>query len=119
MSVILVTHDIAVVQDYAQRIVIMYAGTTVEADVTDTVLGAPAHPYTAALLAARPSAGSPGARLVGIPGSPPSPRAWPMGCRFAPRCDRRTVECELARPLLHPDMHGAGVACLHPLRRPE
>ena len=94
---ILVTHDLAIVEQYAEQIAIVYAGETVEAGATEQVLRAPRHPYTEALLAARPQRALAGERLLGIPGTPPSPAAWPPGW-FAPRCDRHIAACDEVRP---------------------
>ena len=113
MSVILVTHDLALVEQYADRIAIVYAGVTVEGGATDLVFREPQHPYTTALLDARPHQTKVGNRLVGISGQPPSPSAWPRGCRFAPRCARQTAECAVARPPFVRNESG-GVACIHP-----
>jgi oligopeptide/dipeptide ABC transporter ATP-binding protein len=115
MSVILVTHDLAVIEDFANRIAIMYAGTTVEAGTTEEVLARPAHPYTVALLAARPGSVPAGSRLQGISGTPPAPEEWISGCRFAPRCSFRQSDCELSRPELEVGPNGHAVSCFHPV----
>ncbi len=93
MSMILVTHDLAVVQEHTDYTAIMYAGETVEFGRTSDVLRGDGHPYTRALLAARPGPMRTGERLGAIPGSPPSPGKWPPGCRFAPRCVHVAEKC--------------------------
>ena len=84
MSMIIVTHDLAVIEAVTDRVAIVYAGMTVESGITADVLAHPAHPYTRALLAARPSARKQNERLAAIAGVPPTPEDWPVGCRFAP-----------------------------------
>jgi oligopeptide/dipeptide ABC transporter ATP-binding protein len=98
MSLVLVTHDLAVVQEHTDATAIMYAGETVELGRTDDVLDGGGHPYTRALLASRPSQLRPGERLGVIAGAPPSPSEWPVGCRFAPRCTYATEKCREAQP---------------------
>ena len=101
MSVVMVSHDLAVVEETADCVAVMYAGITVEFGATAAVFASPAHPYTRALLAARPGARKPGERLMDIPGYPPNPHAWPFGCRFAPRCRHAAQECLDAVPTAH------------------
>jgi oligopeptide/dipeptide ABC transporter ATP-binding protein len=98
MALILVTHDLGVVSAVSDQVAIMYAGATVEAGATTDVLERPAHPYTEALLAARPSLLGVGHRLSAIRGYPPDPREWPPGCRFAPRCPRAIPDCDARLP---------------------
>ncbi len=86
MAIILVTHNLGIVADMAQRVVVMYAGKAVEAADTETLLRHPAHPYTKALLRAVPKIGHPKETLATIPGNVPSPRDFPPGCRFHGRC---------------------------------
>jgi peptide/nickel transport system ATP-binding protein len=92
MSLILVSHDLAVISEMCDRIIVMYAGQVVEEGAAADVITAPQHPYTHALLEALPQAGSRG-RLRSISGSPPSLIDVPAGCRFAPRCRFATQEC--------------------------
>ena len=91
-ALVLVTHDIGVIADICDRVAVMYAGQIVEHGETDSVLRAPRHPYTAALLRSVPSLTAAG-RLPVIPGLVPSPAAWPEGCRFADRCELATDAC--------------------------
>ena len=112
MALILVTHDLGVVSAVSDRVAIMYAGATVETGATSTVLEQPAHPYTRALLAARPGALGAGRRLSAIPGHPPDPREWPAGCRFAPRCPLAIAECVEAFPPVDVLDTGQHVRCI-------
>ena len=86
MAVLLITHDLGVVAEVADRVVVMYAGQVAETGTAREVFGAPAHPYTEGLLASLPRVDRPGERLRPIPGVVPSPTDWPKGCRFADRC---------------------------------
>ena len=113
-ALLLITHDMSVVKRVCSRVAVMYAGKIVESGPVGDVFASPRHPYTAALLDAMPSRHAPGERLPAIPGSVPSPLAFPLGCRFAPRCARATPECAAADPA--PAREGArACACLHPL----
>jgi peptide/nickel transport system permease protein len=86
-SVILITHDIALVAEYADQILVMYAGRVAEHGPVDAVIANPKHPYTQALLNALPDVNLPAtARLEAIPGELPDPSSPPTGCAFAPRC---------------------------------
>ncbi|MEN3280960.1 MAG: peptide/nickel transport system ATP-binding protein [Solirubrobacteraceae bacterium] len=102
MAIVVVTHDWGVVADLCERAVVMYAGTVVERTTVGEMFARPRHPYTEALMACDPTAGALGEPLRAIPGSVPSPGAWPTGCHFHPRCPLATEECrhrsvELAR----------------------
>jgi oligopeptide/dipeptide ABC transporter ATP-binding protein len=92
MSMILVSHDLAVITEVCDRIVVMYAGQVVEEGTVADIIAAPRHPYTRALLDALPQAGQQG-QLRSIRGSPPSLIDVPDGCRFAPRCGYVTDDC--------------------------
>jgi len=92
MSMILVSHDLAVITEVCDRIIVMYAGQVVEEGATADIITAPKHPYTQALLDALPQAGQRG-ELRSIRGSPPSLIDVPDGCRFAPRCRHAVDEC--------------------------
>jgi peptide/nickel transport system ATP-binding protein len=87
-AVVLITHDLGVVAETADRVAVMYAGRIVEVGDTHTVLGRPVHPYTIGLLAGLPRLDAPVERLTPIPGQPPNLAAPPAGCPFADRCDR-------------------------------
>jgi peptide/nickel transport system ATP-binding protein len=92
MSMILVSHDLAVITEVCDRIIVMYAGQVVEEGDAATIITEPRHPYTRALLSALPQAGHRG-KLQSIRGAPPSLIDVPGGCRFAPRCDLVTDDC--------------------------
>jgi peptide/nickel transport system ATP-binding protein len=98
MGMIFVTHDLGVASEIADRVAVMYAGRIVESGPAAQVLGAPAHPYTAALLASTVHGQPRGRDIDAIPGSPPDPRRLPQGCSFAPRCHRRIADCRHAVP---------------------
>ncbi len=93
MALLLVTHDWGVVAAVADRALVMYAGQLAETATADRLYRAAAHPYTRALLASSPGAGTPGERLPAIPGAVPAPGGWPAGCRFAPRCPEAEDAC--------------------------
>ena len=93
MAVLLITHDLGVVAGRTDRVMVMYAGQIIETAPTARLFAAPAHPYTQALLQSMPRLTGPVGRLVSIGGSVPDPTAWPTGCRFHPRCDRRITPC--------------------------
>jgi oligopeptide/dipeptide ABC transporter ATP-binding protein len=88
MSIILVTHNLGIVAEVADRVVVMYAGHTVEAAPTQQLLANPQHPYTQALLNAVPQLGHSDKQLTSIPGTIPSPENFSAGCRFYGRCVR-------------------------------
>jgi oligopeptide/dipeptide ABC transporter ATP-binding protein len=93
LSVLLITHDLGVVAEMADRVAVMYGGRIVEQGRTDDVLTAPAHPYTRALLASMAGA-APDGRLRAIPGNVPALGGLPAGCPFAPRCADRFDPCD-------------------------
>lgn len=100
-AILLITHDMGVVAESADRIAVMYAGSVVETGTTEQVLGAAAHPYTRALLRSIPTLDTPrGATLDVIEGTVPEPGHWPAGCRFAPRCPHAVEKCRSAAPRL-------------------
>ncbi len=101
LAILLITHDLGVVAEIADRAIVMYAGRIVEEATVDELLKNPTHPYTRALLAARPSlAASPGRRLPAIEGKVPEPGHKPPGCSFAPRCPESLEPCVTRRPEL-------------------
>ncbi|MHB8800483.1 MAG: ABC transporter ATP-binding protein [Thermoanaerobaculia bacterium] len=104
LAILLVTHDLDVVAETADRALVMYAGEIVEEGPVSRLLASPAHPYTRALLASRPVLGSGEGRrsLPAIDGVPAVPGAWPPGCRFAPRCPVVIDRCHRERPRLAP-----------------
>ena len=98
MALLLITHNLGLVGDIADRVGVMYAGQIVEEGNALDVLQRPRHPYTRALLKSVPELGRAGRRLESIPGTVPRPGDWPVGCRFAPRCPMARSECSL-RPI--------------------
>jgi oligopeptide/dipeptide ABC transporter ATP-binding protein len=113
MSLLFVTHDLAVIGELCDRVAVMYAGRLVETGPTSTVLDAPQHPYTDALLRSAPSFAGTGEPLHGIEGRPPDPWAFPPGCRFAPRCVFARDDCRAAPYELAPS-GGGETPCIHP-----
>jgi oligopeptide/dipeptide ABC transporter ATP-binding protein len=99
LALIIVTHDLGVVQSVTEEVAIMYAGAVVESGRTAEVLAAPAHPYTRALIAARPTVAQKGRRLLAIPGAPPGLADRPSGCPFAPRCAEAIDRCREQVPV--------------------
>jgi oligopeptide/dipeptide ABC transporter ATP-binding protein len=100
LSVVFVTHDLAVVAQITERIAVMYAGQIIEIGATEEVLSTPGHPYTEALLHSAPSFEERAGRLSGIRGHPPDPHAFPTGCRFADRCQYAQPDCRASDPKL-------------------
>ncbi len=96
MSVLFVTHDLGVVAEICDRVVVMYAGQVVEQSTCEPLFARPRHPYTEGLMAAMPQVATPGSPLLVIPGQVPDPGSWPVGCRFAARCDYAEEICEEA-----------------------
>ena len=97
LSLLLITHDLGVVAETADRIAIMYAGRIVEQGSVRDIFHRPAHPYTQGLLASIPG-GTPGAKLKAIEGTVPPLGQLPAGCAFAPRCPDRMDRCDTAPP---------------------
>jgi oligopeptide/dipeptide ABC transporter ATP-binding protein len=93
MSILLITHDLGIVNELADRVAVMYAGRIIELGPRTEVLGRAMHPYTQGLLRSMPALASPGRRLPEIPGVVPSPAEWPPGCRFATRCELADDRC--------------------------
>ena len=111
MGLILITHDLGVVGEIADRIAVMYAGRIVETGVTDTVFSAPAMPYTQGLMASIARVDQKGQRLNPIEGAPPDLARLPEGCSFHPRCPRATDRCRAERPALREIVPGRQSAC--------
>ena len=118
-AVLLITHDLGVVAETADRVAVMYAGRKIEEAPTASLFAAPQHPYTRGLLAASPEielgdvlTGRDRGRLTEIPGMVPALDAMPPGCRFAPRCPEAMPRCsEAVPPLLPSVIMGGLVAC--------
>ncbi|AKQ60375.1 ABC transporter ATP-binding protein [Bordetella hinzii] len=98
MSVILISHDLGLVAEFAQRVIVMYAGHIVEEAEAAGMFARPLHPYTEGLLRAIPKLDSAPGRLPAIPGNIPASGNWPAGCRFGPRCGLAEPAC-LSRPV--------------------
>ncbi|MEU0115645.1 ABC transporter ATP-binding protein [Streptomyces bobili] len=97
-ALLLVTHDLEVVRDHADRVLVMYAGRMSELGPAHEVLNRPRAPYTAGLLASLPQDGPRRRRLPTLPGTPPAPGALPPGCAFAPRCPLASDVCRTGEP---------------------
>jgi peptide/nickel transport system permease protein len=111
LAVLLVTHDLGVVAEICDSVLVMYGGVVAEYADVDALFNRPRHPYTRELLRAFPDLSRPKAGLVAIPGSPPSPNALPPGCRFAPRCPDASSRCHAEQPTLHVLDGGHQVRC--------
>ncbi|GIL29477.1 ABC transporter ATP-binding protein [Actinocatenispora comari] len=98
LSVLFITHDLGVLSALTSRTYVFYAGRVMETGPTGALLSTPRHPYTAALLGARPHGAAGVGSLRPIPGSPVVPGQAPPGCPFAPRCDFATADCTSAPP---------------------
>jgi oligopeptide/dipeptide ABC transporter ATP-binding protein len=97
-AILLITHDLGVVNELADRVSVMYAGRLAEEGEREEILGAPRHPYTQGLLRSMPARARHEERLAEIPGIVPSVGEWPSGCRFRTRCERAFALCAEADP---------------------
>ena len=114
MGLVLITHDLAVVAETAQRVCVMYAGQAVEIGSVPQLFNAPTHPYTEALLKAIPEHSQGQRRLTTLPGIVPGRYDRPVGCLLSPRCPYVQAHCREQRPTL--DAHERGAArCFYPL----
>jgi peptide/nickel transport system ATP-binding protein len=100
MGLLLITHDLGVVAEVCDRVVVMYAGQVVESGTVEEIFGLPRHPYTRGLLASLPGLEEERPELRPIPGSVPSPLSFPDGCRFRDRCMHAWERCREAPPLV-------------------
>jgi oligopeptide/dipeptide ABC transporter ATP-binding protein len=117
IGLLFITHDLGVVRQVADHVVVMYAGSIAEEGLVNDVLDNPQHPYTAGLLSARPHGsyiGS-GHRLAGIKGFVPEPHARPKGCCFEPRCENAQKKCRTDRPASTEIAEHHVVRCFHPV----
>ena len=112
MSVVMITHNMGAIADFADRVLVMYAGRVVEEAGVHEIFEKPHHPYAAALLASVPLLDDDRRRLAAIPGQLPNPSEWPPGCRFAPRCLQATAQCQEAIPDFRKVGVSARVACI-------
>jgi oligopeptide/dipeptide ABC transporter ATP-binding protein len=121
MGIILITHDLGVVAEACDRVVVMYAGQVVEMGPVRELFAQPGHPYTQGLLAAVPRPDQRGGKLAVIPGTVPSPARWPHGCRFRARCPYAWDLCHEQPSLLAagPNQHARCWLVEHPGRRAE
>lgn len=114
MALVMITHNMGVVSETAQRVAVMYAGQVMEERSADTLFNQPQHPYTEALLAAMPERSKGLSRLATIPGMVPGLYDRPSGCLFAPRCSYAQDSCRAQRPALRPWQDGF-VRCQFPI----
>jgi oligopeptide/dipeptide ABC transporter ATP-binding protein len=113
LAVLLVTHDLGVVAEVCDDVLVMYGGKVAEYGSVDEIFNNPRHPYTQRLLEAFPDVNNPTAALASIPGHPPALDEIPLGCRFEPRCHMRTEICKTTSPAARELNPGHIVACLH------
>jgi oligopeptide transport system ATP-binding protein len=119
MGLVLITHDLGVVNEVADKVAVMYAGKAVETGTIDDVFARPAHPYTEGLMSSIPQVEAKGGRLQPIIGQPPNLARIPSGCSFHPRCAHRRLgaaarpggECSIDVPPLRPVLPGREAAC--------
>ena len=116
VAIILITHNLGLVAQVADRVLVMYAGRKVEEAAAGPLFAHPLHPYTRRLLVATPRPGIGLERLAEIPGLVPSVLDLPPGCAFAPRCPMAVARCGMERPSLRRLEGGREVACLRRLR---
>ena len=118
MALVLISHDLAVVSQVAQRVAVMYAGEVIEMNRVPDIFARPHHPYTEALLAAIPEHNRGAKRLAALPGMVPGRDDRPSGCLFAPRCKYVVDDCRKGRPALdalEPSNALARARCIKPL----
>jgi oligopeptide/dipeptide ABC transporter ATP-binding protein len=113
MGLVMVTHDLGVIAETVDRVVVMYGGRVMEEGPVTAIFDAPRHPYTAALMSSIPGQMPGRRRLTEIPGNSPNPADPPSGCPFHPRCARATAACATDAPPLAPAGQGA-FACWNP-----
>lgn len=114
MSLIMITHDLGIIAEIADRVAIMYAGEIVETARVKELFAQPLHPYTIGLLRCIPRLGQPGRRLEAIGGNVPDPAAKPGGCPFHPRCFKAQKKCETVKPEMEEKKPGHWAACHFP-----
>ena len=116
MGLVLISHDLAVVSEVAQRVSVMYAGEVIETNHVPEIFTRPQHPYTEALLAAIPEHNQGARRLSALRGMVPGRDDRPAGCLFSPRCAYVEDACRAARPVLAEPAAGVQVRCIKPIR---
>lgn len=114
MSVIVITHDLGVVAEVVDRVLVMYAGVVVEHADVKPLFDSPLHPYTVGLMQSIPKLSESRERLRVIPGAVPNPLDFPPACRFHPRCYLAVDRCREEEPLLEEISHGHFVRCWRP-----
>ena len=118
MGLILISHDLGVVEGRTNDVNVMYAGRVVESAPTASVFAQPRHPYTEALISSMPTITNPShTRLSAIPGAPPPPLRRPKGCKYSPRCEYAQQRCVDEDPGLMPPTNeetNRGTACFFP-----
>jgi peptide/nickel transport system ATP-binding protein len=114
VGMVVISHDLSVLADLCDRVVVMYAGRVVEVGPADELFADPLHPYARALSGAFPRIGDPAARYApaGLGGDPPDPRWLPKGCSFAPRCPHAVDACRAEEPPLRDFGGGRAAACI-------
>jgi peptide/nickel transport system ATP-binding protein/oligopeptide transport system ATP-binding protein len=112
MAIIIITHNMGVVAETADRVIVMYAGRVAEEAPVAAIFDAPRHPYTRGLLSCVPSLEGTAARLTAIPGTLPDPARRPPGCRYAPRCELAIAECRAGLPPLVKVAPAQRAACI-------
>lgn len=119
MSVLLITHDLGIVAQLADRVAVMYAGQIVENAPIKEFLKKPEHPYTLGLIKSLPGKHKHGEKLFSIPGTVPNPLSWPNGCRFHPRCTYVEEQCKVDNPCLFEVSPGRQSRCFFAGRLPD
>jgi peptide/nickel transport system ATP-binding protein len=112
IAVIMVTHDLGVVAELCDDVIVMYGGRIAENASSDIIFNNPRHPYTQRLLSAFPDIDDPGAELASIPGFPPPLNDLPLGCRFEPRCQQAVEACSRETPRNYELAPGHVIGCL-------
>lgn len=111
LAILFVTHDLGVVAEMCDTVLVMYGGVSAEYGTVDTIFNKPQHPYTQELLRAFPDISRPSAKLTSIDGYPPRLNALPPGCRFAPRCPAAFDRCHVEQPAFHRLQAGHFASC--------
>jgi peptide/nickel transport system ATP-binding protein len=119
LAIVFVTHDLGVVAEMCDKVLVMYGGVTAEYAEVDTIYNTPRHPYTQELLKAFPDLTKPKKKLSSIPGYPPRLDALPSGCRFAPRCPAAFDRCHTEQPALHELAGDTHIVSCHLVEAPK